>query len=150
MTAPTRGSARALTAHQQGVWTTVATTFLALLGTVFGVRLDPAQAHALQVAAGLVVATILALYHVAATRAEAEGLPDVDFHGQAFWVGVVGSALAVAVAFGAHLTPSQQQLLLSAAAAIAAFVLGSLHVAARGELAEPPATPPSPPTGGGT
>jgi len=141
--------------QDQGVIVALLGTVLALIGTLTGVRLTPEQQNAIYVAGALLVAVVLAVFHVAASAAVTEGLPAVDFHSTGFWAGVVATAATLAtVVFGAHLTPTQVHLLVTAAGLVAALVLGTAHVGAAGMTAtlqrrqqaqKPPASPAQPP-----
>lgn len=119
---------------------------LAILGTVFGLHLTPAYQNAIYVAAAFVAAIVLYLFHIAASSAVTEGLPTVDFHSQAFWIGLFSAVITLlVVVFHVKLTPTNQHLFLSAALIVVSIIYGLGRVTMAGMTAMLQRAPASPP-----
>jgi uncharacterized membrane protein len=134
------------TTHEKGLIIGLLAALLSLVIAAFHLTLSSTQQGAIYAAGALLVATLLAAFHVAAGEAAA-GLPMVDFHSTAFWVGAASTVLAIlTVVFRVSVTPSMVPLILTAVGSVAAVILGLAHVAAEKQAAAPRAAPaPTPP-----
>jgi|GEM_PF-3723436 len=54
-----------------------------------------------------------------------------ELHSRRFWLGIVSTILAIAVAFGVHVTAVQEQTLLAAAGIVISLILGDAYAAGK-------------------